>query len=234
MKLLISILLITFSFKSSAQWGYKDENIASRFKPGILWYNTGWKPAPEEKTRKYDRLILDLTYSIPDVMPLHQTVQGSFGWNLNMMWDIPLTPGNTISIGTGLNYKNARFGLKDFIEQDSTYQATQIIDTIYTGLSKQVLGSHAFTIPLELRFHAAKWKHLKLHLGGYFGYQPRMYNKMWFTENETVVNRRNLLDNNPLVYGIHARLGFRNWALFADYRLSKSFESLRSTDFNYL
>ena len=234
MKLLISILLLTLSFSASAQWGYKDDNIASRFKPGILWFNTGWRPAPVDKTRKYDRLIVDAVYALPDVKNLNQTTLGSFGWNINTMWDIPLTKGNTVSIGIGLSYRNSRLGLKNIILEDSTAKTTTVLDTNYSGVNKQVLGSHVFALPLELRFRSAKWKHLKFQVGGYFGYQTRMYNKLWYNENETIFVRKKLLDNNPLVYGVHARLGFRSVALFADYRLSTSFKSDKSTELNFL
>jgi hypothetical protein len=234
MKLILSILLLSISFKSLGQWGYKDEDIASRYKPGILWFNTGWRPAAEDKTRKYDRLIADVVYSLPQVNGLNQTVKGSFGWNINPMWDIPLTPGNTVSIGIGVSYRNARLGLTNIIQEDSTAKATTILDTSYSGVNKQVLGSHVFAVPLEIRFRAAKWKHFKFHLGGYFGYQPRMYNKLWYKENETMYVRKKLMDNNPLVYGVHMRMGFRNFALFADYRLSTSFKSDKSTELNFL
>jgi hypothetical protein len=61
-----------------------------------------------------------------------------------------------------------------------------------------------------------------------------MYNKLWYKENETMYVRKKLMDNNPLVYGVHMRMGFRNFALFADYRLSTSFKSDKSTELNFL
>lgn len=234
MKIFFSLFILLFSFKALAQFGYKDENIASRFKPGIMWFNTGWRPAPEEKTRKYDRLIVDVVYSMPDIAGVKQTTKGSFGWNMNTMWDIPLTKGNTVSIGVGLSYRNARLGLSNYVYEDSVAKTTTLLDSTYSNLNKQVLGSHAFAVPIELRFRAAKWKHLKFHVGGYFGYQPRMYNKLWYNENETVYTRKKLLDNNPMIYGVHARLGFRNVALFADYRVSTSFKSDKSMELNFL
>lgn len=234
MKLLISILLLSISFQSLGQWGYKDEKIASRYKPGIMWFNTGWRPAPIDRTRKYDRLMADIVYAMPQLDGLKQTTKGSFGWNIHTMWDIPLTSGNTVSLGIGLSYRNARLGLSNIVMEDSTAKTTTLLDSSYTGINKQVLGSHVIALPVEIRFRAAKWKHFKLHLGGYLGYQPRMYNKLWYSENETVYVRKKLMDNNPLAFGVYVRMGFRNVALFADYRLSGSFKSDKSMELNFL
>ena len=35
----------------------------SRFRGGIMWFNTGLRPVKIDKIRKYDRLIFDVTYN---------------------------------------------------------------------------------------------------------------------------------------------------------------------------
>ena len=38
-------------------------NEISRFRPGTMWFMTGFRPAIPEKVRKYDRLVFDITYN---------------------------------------------------------------------------------------------------------------------------------------------------------------------------
>lgn len=234
MKSVLTSILLLSSFSALAQWGYKDEKIASRFKPGILWYNTGWKPGKEDKSRKYDRLIVDAVYTLPQGTNIRPTTAGSFGWNLNTMWDVPITKGNTFSFGWGLSYRHTRVGYITWLNQDLNLSTSRFETDSIMNADKQVIGSHTIAIPLELRFRAAKWKHVKFHLGGYFGYQMQTYNKMWLNDNQIVAKDKQLTDANPWVYGVHARLGFRNFALFGDYRLSKYFVSSGSSPLNFL
>jgi len=238
MKLILSTLFVLTLFGAQAQYGYKDEGVISRFRPGILWYNTGWRPAEPGKDRKYDRLMIDATYStLFDKKILETNVQGSFGWNLHTMWDIPLTTGNTVSLGLGLSYKHQRVGYKGVLVQSDSLRTTTLHDeSEFPGYPyrHQVLGTHSVAVPVEIRFRAAKWKHLKLHLGGYFGYRVQGYQKLWSNGNQEVYKDKQLVDFNPLTYGVHARVGLRNWALFADYGLSPYFKSSGSSQFTTL
>lgn len=220
-------------FNVSAQYGYKDEKIASRFKPGFMWFSTGMRPGKPDKSRKYDRLIFDVFYTQPNGDIPKQTTRGSFGWNANTMWDVPITKGNTFSIGWGFSYRHTRVGYDYVLVQNVEKQQTTLSESTLFNPDKQVLGSHSVAIPLELRFRAAKWKHLKLHLGGYAGYQFQTYNKIWTEHNQQIFKDKNLIDTNPLIFGVHARLGFRNFALFGDYRMSTLFESKESMKVNF-
>lgn len=235
MKWIITSLIFLFASNTFSQWGYKDENIASRFKPGSMWYFTGLRPGKDDKSRKYDRLVFDVFYALPQSnSDLKATVAGSFGWNLNTMFDVPLTAGNTVSIGWGFSYRHLRMGYQNqLVEEPENSRITIQNDPNFTA-NKQVLGSHSIAVPLEFRFRAAKWKHLKFHVGGYAGYQFQTYNKTWLAQNQLIIKDKNLYDTNPLIYGVHARLGFRNFALFGDYRISKTFENKQSTSLNFL
>jgi hypothetical protein len=235
MKAVLCSLILLMSFNASAQYGYKDEKIASRFKPGFMWFSTGMRPGKDDKSRKYDRLVFDFFYTQANGELPAQTTRGSFGWNANTMWDVPVTKGNTFSIGWGFSYRHTRTGYNHILVQNTEKQQTTVSDygALFTP-DKQVLGSHSIAIPLELRFRAEKWKHLKFHLGGYAGYQFQTYNKIWTKHNQQIFKDKNLINSNPLVYGVHARLGFRNLALFADYRLSNFFESKESVQVNLL
>lgn len=235
MKILLSTLLVCVCFGTKAQYGYKDEGVISRFRPGVMWYNTGWRPAKEGKDRKYDRLMIDANYSMFfDKKPLESNVEGSFGWSLHTMWDIPLTTGNTVSLGLGLSYKHQRVSYLGVLAQnDSTNTSVIYPDGIVpvNYPDKQVLGCHTIALPLEIRFRAAKWRHLKLHLGGHIGYRLQGYQKVWSSGNGQVYKDKHLVDFNPLSYGVHARVGLRNWSVFADYGLSPYFKSNSSSQF---
>lgn len=230
MRPLTLLIVLFYSFLSVAQYGYKDEKIASRFRPGMMWYNTGWKPAEEGKDRKYDRLIVDLSYQQwINNGNLSTNASQSIGWGVHTMWDIPLTTGNSISIGTGLSYKHRRIGLQGVFSQ---FIDSSVYHPEYTepqSLDKQVLGMHTVSIPLELRFRPKKFKQIvKFHVGASVGYSIQSYHKMWFQHHQTVIKNKQLDDFNSILVGAHARLGFRNWALFGDYQLTPLFKSSNS------
>jgi len=230
--LLICLLTALSSF---AQYDGKDPDIASRFRPGFMWFNTGWRPAGENSAPKYDRLMLELSYNdwIND-SALFLVKPSSIGFNVHGMWDIPLTVGNSVGLGIGLSYRYQHISYDGALLRDSSNRATvwQLNDGTMTGADRSVFGSHAFAIPFELRFRTPKWKQVKLHLGFHIGYRVQTYTKMWYNDKETSVKDRYFFDNAPFFYGVHARVGIRNWALFADYSISKQFSSSKSTALN--
>ena len=104
--ILTSIAIICLGLTSHAQYDSKGDSIPSKFRPGAMWFFTGWRPASIEKVHKYDRLIFDITYNDwmgdKDLFEVHWA---SIGLNTNLLFDIPLTKGNTVSIGTGLSHE---------------------------------------------------------------------------------------------------------------------------------
>lgn len=234
LKLLPCFLLL--SFQGLAQPHGRDSALVSRHRPGILWYNTGWRPAKPGKLRKYDRLILDVTYN-----QLQKSGSGvaanpwrSFGCNINGMWDIPVTNGNTVSIGIGLAYKYQKTGPKGLFFPDSSNRYTHYFaDSSYADYRKNTFGNHILALPVELRFRTPKWQHFKFHIGGSIGYRMQTFQKLW-PEHHAAVKNKDLPDVNRLVYGVHMRVGIRNWALFADYTLAPQFKSGKSEQINLL
>ena len=228
--LLICLLFVLPSF---AQYDGKDPEIASRFRPGIMWFNTGWRPAKANSGPKYDRLMLDLSYNdwVSDSVRLFRVKPNSIGFNIHGMWDIPLARENAIGLGIGLSYRYQRVSYDGLLYRDSANRSTslQLFEDKSIGPDKSIFGSHAFAIPVEMRFRVPKWKHVKLHVGAHVGYRIQMYTKTWYNDKQIVVKDRFFYDNEPFFYGIHARFGIRNWALFADYSLNKQFKSDKST-----
>jgi hypothetical protein len=227
LKLLPIFLLL--SFQGFAQPVGKDSSLVSRHRPGIFWYNTGWRPARPGKLRKYDRLIIDVTYNqLLRSGSVKANPLRSFGCNINTMWDIPITNGNTVSLGIGLAYKYQKTGPKGLFFGDSTNSYTNYYaDSSYSDYRKNTFGNHIIALPIELRFRSPKWQHFKMHLGGSIGYRMQTFQKVW-PESKHAVKNKDLPDQNRLVYGVHMRIGIRNWALFADYTLAPQFKSGKS------
>lgn len=231
-KRLLGLLVFGFLLTGSlqAQPHNRDSMLVSRHRPGLLWYNTGWRPAKEGMLRKYDRLIFDITYNnLLDPNWTKNRFFSSIGWNVNTMWDIPLEKGNKVSLGIGLAYKHQKVGTAGFFAADSTMRYTQFYpDTSYNGASQVRFGNHQVVLPIELRFRQNRWQHVKLHIGGSIGYRFSTYQK-YEDANGRFHKDKKLPDVNRLVYGAHIRFGVRNWALFADYAISPNFRHDKSS-----
>lgn len=229
----VIITLLLAAKWSFGQYDSKGENEISRFKAGFMWYFNGLRPAKPDKARKYDRLIFDLTYNdwTGERTPF-QNHWASIGLNTNVMFDIPLTKGNTVSIGTGFSHQLLKIRhdnhlIGDDLTQTTTYLAKDSSDAFY----KSVFGGNSFSVPLEIRFRKESWRHFKFHMGGKFGYQANLYNKyVTRTDNgKDVVKRIGFPDMNRWVYSAHVRFGLRNWAFYGSYSFNTLFADKSST-----
>ncbi len=233
---LLLCCLLTFSL--SAQYDSKGENEVSRFRPGVMWFYTGIRPAKVEKVRKYDRLIFDVTYNdwVGDREPFGNS-WASIGLNTNLMFDIPLTKGNTVSLGVGIShqYINIRHNtelITDDIAGTTTYIPVNATQSFY----KSSLAGNSFSIPLEIRFRKESWRHFKVHIGGKFGYQANLFSKKVSNLNGYRVVNKNFgfPDKNDWIYSAHIRFGLRNWALFASYNFNTIFSNQNSSQLNLI
>lgn len=238
MKTKLSVILLLFlPLVVKAQYNSKGET-RSRFRPGSMWFFTGFRPAQADKVRKYDRLIFDLTYNdwIGDVDPF-ENHWASIGLNTNLMFDIPLSKGNTVALGIGLAHelKTIRHNNYLYADQVNDISVYAPKDSV-ASWSKSSFGGNSFCIPLELRFRKESWKHLKLHLGGRIGVQANLYNRYVGRNDGIKVVNKNIgfPDVNRLIYGAHARIGFRNFALFGNYYFNPVFSKSESIQLNIL
>lgn len=223
-----------------AQYDGMGADEISRFRPGSMWFYTGLRPAVPEKVRKYDRLIFDLTYSdwMGDLEPLKNDWR-SIGLNTNLMFDIPITKGNTVSFGTGLAHSVFRISSPGHIfSADSTGSYTTVSHVLDQNNPdiKRYLGGQSVSIPFEFRFRSRGWKHVKLHLGGKIGYQFTQY-AMVVTKNDNgrfITKDHSLPDPSGLIYSAHVRFGIRNWSLYASYNLNKLFTESSSPQLNLI
>ncbi|AEA43872.1 outer membrane beta-barrel protein [Fluviicola taffensis] len=223
LKLLICLLIACQGFAQSDSIYSKR---ATRYRPGIFWFFTGMRPG---KTGKYDRLVIDVTYNqLQKTGGVSQNPARSFGCNLNLMWDTPLTKAKTVSFGIGLAYKYQKTGPKGLFFADGSNSYTHYYaDSSYMDYRKNTFGNHILAIPIEFRFRTHGWQHFKVHIGGSVGYRLQTFQKMW-PEKKHAIKDKSLPDVNRLVYGVHMRIGIRNWALFADYTLAPQFKSNKS------
>lgn len=228
-----------FSLTSStlhAQYDSKGEYETSRFRPGLFWYFTGLFPAKDEKVRKYDRLFFDISYNdwTGDLKPFG-VKPSSIGFGTNLLFDVPLTKGNTVSFGWGFNHHWTHIRHDNTFFHNLTAKTTE-----YTELTqniKSALNFHQISIPLELRFHKESWRHFKFHVGGKLGYAFGFHENTHLNnpgKGKTVIKDFNFQDSNPLQYSAHVRLGIRNYAVFGEYHFSPLFTEAKSTQLNIL
>lgn len=229
----ILIICLLSSFFVFAQDAAQPE-LASRYRPGTMWYFTGFKPAKTGKPRKYDRVIVDAFYGTwTGKQTAFKHGWTSIGFATNVMFDIPLVKGNTFSLGTGVSYSLTRMQHDHVFTSDTSNSYT-----LYDGNSslvafdRQTLITHNIALPVELRLRSKGWKHVKLHIGGKIGYNLALLNKSIdrTSDSRFVLKDYRFADKQPLSYGAHVRLGIRNWALFGAYQFSTIFADQRSPE----
>lgn len=234
----VLIILICFvSWSASAQYDSKGDR-QSKFRPGFMWFNTGWRPAAPEKVRKYDRLIFDVTYNdwIGD-RDLFQNHWASIGMNTNLMFDIPLTKGNKVALGIGVAHQMTKIRHNNHLIGDEVIGSTEFLAKDSSdSFDKSIFGTNSFSIPLELRFRNEGWKHFKFHIGGKIGYQVNAYSKYVgeVDGRKTISKQIGFPDENNLNYSAHLRLGLRNWALYGSYNFNTLFSNSNSIQLNAL
>jgi len=225
LRLVITLGILILSFGAFTQYDGEGENELSRFRPGFMWFYTGLRPGKPEKSRKYDRLIFDITYN--DWVGTKQPFKNhwaSIGLNTNLMFDIPLTKGNTVSFGWGVSHQLYNIRHNNFLFESEQFEGgLELYKDDSYHLEKSVLRGNSLSIPLEIRFRKKGWKHFKIHLGGKIGYQLNLMNKYVsrFNHNKEVYKNYGINSTEKIQYSVHARVGVRNWALFGSYNLNK-------------
>jgi hypothetical protein len=225
--------------QASGQYDSEGAN-KSRFRPGMFWFYTGFRPAKSVKSEqiiKYDRVIADITYNdwMGDRAPF-QNHWASIGVNTSIMFDIPMTRiYNTASFGIGISHEytdirhNGKF-IADPVLETTTWMPKDSSD-IFTRSS---LVGNSFSIPIEFRFRTKSWKHFKVHIGGKIGYQAYLAAKsvMRIDGDKSVLRDHGFQDESRLLYSAHIRIGVRNWAVYTAYYFNPIFLQGGSTKLN--
>lgn len=224
----VSILLTTSNLH--AQYDEKEDGIRTRYRPGILWYFTGYKPFKAGKLHKYDRFIIDLTYNDwHGDRKAFSSPLSSIGVNVAFMFDLPLTQGNTFGLGIGLGYSHYKNRSKIAFTRDLDLETTTIAD-LAQDPKKAKFAANYFEIPLELRFRTKGFNHFKFMVGGKIGIKANSFSKtVEETNGQRITTKtKRFPDANLLRYGITARIGIRNWAIYGAYYFSPLFKNEES------
>ncbi|MCO5259554.1 MAG: PorT family protein [Crocinitomicaceae bacterium] len=207
----------------------------TRYRPGVMWFFTGWQNG---KAPKYDRLMFDITYN--DWVGERKTfnMKGpSMGMNVSWLFDIPIVKNGIVSFAIGPSYglQNLHHNLPVYYDGENkitTYGTSEDAG----NFGKIKLISHQLSVPIEFRFRTGGIQHFKFHIGGKIGYQLALFNKERYTYNDEEIKFKNKdsKDINRLIYSVHARMGIRNFALYASYNFNPFYSGTTSTKLHLL
>ncbi|MBW7867682.1 MAG: PorT family protein [Brumimicrobium sp.] len=232
MKYIALFILFTLSHHCISQYNAKEDGIHSEFRPGIGWFFSGFKAYEVEKLRKYDRLIIDLVYNDwHGDTKAFKSPWSSIGINAAFMFDIPFTQANTVGMGIGIGISHYSNRTKWQFSRDFLNKATLASDFNASNMPKSNLyGANYIELPIEFRFKTKGIQHFKFFVGGKIGYRLNDYTKEVYRKDgkNYPIKQYNFIDSNPLRYGITARIGIRNWALFGAYYFSPIFKRKES------
>ena len=226
--LFILILLVFGTLRA------QDSLLISRHRPGLFWFFDGMRPTKSTDNHKYDRLVLDLTYNdwCGDLSPF-QNRWNSIGVNVNFMKDIKFKKTKVFSLGIGIGYgfssisSNYKFLVDKQLIEISKIEKSGILDHARANL-------HRFYMPLELRFSTKNWNRIKLSLGGYFGINADMNQRLIGSEGSKL-EQTNLTSNASILnYGVHTRIGYRNFSIYSSYQINSLFRGRGNTNLHQL
>tara|TARA_B100000524_G_scaffold237545_1_gene126622 strand:- start:11326 stop:12045 length:720 start_codon:yes stop_codon:yes gene_type:complete len=205
----------------------------SQERPGLFWYYSGLRPFKDIDRKKYDRVIIDLTYNdwIGENGPFQNNLN-SIGFSVSINKDVQFKSTERVAFGIGLGYAylNHRTPRVFYLTPFDAVQAA--IPSPTDSILSSFLTIHQFYVPLELRLRSIGWKHVKLILGARVGVQPRMnFSSYRQFEEEVSYSEVKLREEYNWFYlSTYARLGFRNWSLFFAYQPLTLFSNNESLD----
>ena len=219
MRKLILVLALMLGCTLNAQ---KDSNLISRHRPGVLWYYNGLRPLKDADNRKYDRFVVDLTYNDwAGATNPFKNKWNSLGMNLNFLSDIRFKKSKNFSLGIGASYGFSTIASSQRIIETSHNNLALGPKAQNENFDYASIRAHRFFIPIELRFFSKNWNRVKFMVGGSFGIQTglkqRLISKI---DGKTVKTDSYFNPSKELNYGLHVRLGLRNISFFGAYQLN--------------
>jgi hypothetical protein len=141
--------------------------------------------------------------------------------NLNFLSDIRFKKSKNFSLGIGASYGFSTIASSQRIIETSHNNLAFGPKAQNENFDYASIRSHRFFIPVELRFFSKNWNRVKFIVGGSFGIQTglkqRLISKM---DGKTVKTDSYFNPSKELNYGLHVRLGLRNISLFGAYQLN--------------
>lgn len=159
----------------------------------------------------------------------------SFSYSLNIMEQRIRIVKDYFGIVTGLGFTNSRYGFKDdhlrlMSNADSTWGMYD--STLTTGFTKNQLRVNYFNIPVLFQINTSKFEDKNFHISfGVIG-GIRMGSKVKYIYDvfggENDHKEKGRYNVNPFQVCATARLGFRDFGLFANYNVLSLYESGKS------
>ncbi len=195
-------------------------------------------PTEEKETKKVesrDRLIFEIAHdnwlNQPDSL---KTRWWGRGFNMYIMYDIPLFDSDNISVapGVGIATTNVYHNSNLILLNDSLSYFRPIADNV--NFRKNKLSTTAVDVPIELRFRTNPNKFnqsFKVALGVRVGYLLDAKTKYRGDEadgtGEIFIKDKLLPNISRVRYGTSLRVGYGNFNVFAFYSLSTLFDANR-------
>lgn len=159
----------------------------------------------------------------------------SFSYSFNIMEQKISIIKDYFGIVTGIGFTNSRYGFKDdhlrlVANADSTWGMYD--STLTTGFTKNQLRVNYFNIPILFQINTSKYEDKNFHISfGVIG-GIRMSSKVKYKYDvfggENDHKEKGRYNINPFQVCATARIGFRDFGLFANYNVLSLYESGKS------
>ena len=156
----------------------------------------------------------------------------SFVFNFNLLEHRIRFGTDHVGLVTGIGFTNSRFGFSDdhirlAANSDSTYGVAD--SSLKSGFTKNQLIVNYFNIPVLLHFNTSKNHKKNFHVSlGVIG-GVRMGSKVKYKYENDLGESKDKLDGrfnvNPFHLSLAARMGYRNFGLFANFDMLPLFEN---------
>ncbi|MFY7944640.1 MAG: outer membrane beta-barrel protein, partial [Crocinitomicaceae bacterium] len=153
----------------------------------------------------------------------------SIGLNVNFMKDIKFKKTKVFSLGFGLGYGLSSISSQQkFIIENNLIKILSIQNSVIYDHTR--IKTHRFFIPLELRFSTKNWNRWKFAIGGSFGINALMNHQFIGLDGSKMESTDLGPAASLLNYGLHTRLGYRNFSLFGSYQINNLFRGRGNPD----
>jgi len=178
-----------------------------------------------------DQLYVGITYNILMNKPQDLQQKGiSTGVNVGFLKDFPLNKKGSVAVAIGLGY-----GYNKYIQNMKIQNQLPEFSIIEDAYSKNKFETHAFEIPVELRFRKSLpsvYKFWRLYVGGKVSYV--LYSRSYFENTLEYANERIVINNLPnlkkLQYGPQVSFGYSTWNFYTYFNMGSLFDKNPATE----
>jgi hypothetical protein len=159
----------------------------------------------------------------------------SWSFSINLLEQRIRIAKDYLGIVTGIGFTNQRFGFKDsYLRLAANGESTfGVIDSsLVSGFSKNQLRVNYFNIPLLIQINTAKRSRRNFHIAfgaiGSVRMNSNVKYKFESVTGETKNKEKGRFNLNPFQVAATARIGYRDFGLFANYNFLPLFERDKS------